>query len=622
MNIKKVSGKAVVSEVNHARHQVGKGLGALGVSVLALVSAIFLAKIYFPRIGFPLWDVAEHSWVGVELVRALARGNILRLLDITNRSVLWPFMHGYLLVPFYLLFGISLKSAVLASLTTYVATVITLFFAGIGLDGKPATGFIASILAMLSPLYLIYAGLPMLEIFGALFTALTFCFYLHSIRRPESSVYTYLWGLFLTITVFTKYNYGLFLALAILLNEAWSLRPEQRKWLKEAWSPLPGLVSFRWLAILSLFYLLPLFFALALGGFDIRWQGKPLVALHRPGKPLYYYLLFLLVWIWFNRRHLPVLPHNSRLRLLLKTTFLPILIWFLIPYPNRVDNFIRFTVSGSTGVPILSWHGLSFYFRSLATDYFSSVMLFVLVVLLFGLSFLWKKRAIRVVQIYAILVFLLMTVHQFKEARAIFTLLPALWLCASTTASRLLLRIPSVLSRRIMTTLLVLSLGVYGFLAVPSIYGRKLPDAYPSYHAPSGLDNMLSYLDLHTQDVKSFRYIGASNVLNPGLFRWHFLVPRPGFALAGGVPREPSYLERKLTHWRTGYEPLPPRWSEEMVAIFEIPPASPLYNLGDARTQAEERHLVEKRKLLSPYALYGDTSFAALGIRLKVYKRH
>jgi 4-amino-4-deoxy-L-arabinose transferase-like glycosyltransferase len=187
-------------------------------------------------------DEAGHALPAARMAIALREGNLRGFLEATQREVVWPFLHPWVVTPFFLACGISARVARLASLVTF----------GVGLtllpalarelargsdreDGAHRESSSPALLGWLSAALLVTATTwelvctVMSEALGMALTLAVLLAEARAARRQRISGYL-VCGVLVAATFFTKYSYGLPLMAAILLSLAWRGR-------RGAWAP-------------------------------------------------------------------------------------------------------------------------------------------------------------------------------------------------------------------------------------------------------------------------------------------------------------------------------------------------------------------------------------------------
>jgi 4-amino-4-deoxy-L-arabinose transferase-like glycosyltransferase len=177
-------------------------------------------------------DEAGHALPAARMALALREGSVHGFLDATRREVVWPFMHPWVVTPFFLAFGVSAHVARLASVVAFSAALALVPFVarelalGTEADAGPHRGGSPSVmLGWLSIAVLLTATTwelvctVMSEPLGTALTLAALGIEAHAARRGRIGGHV-LCGLLAAATFFTKYSYGVPLMAAILLARA------------------------------------------------------------------------------------------------------------------------------------------------------------------------------------------------------------------------------------------------------------------------------------------------------------------------------------------------------------------------------------------------------------------
>ena len=519
----------------HAAERWIQAALSLGIGACLALQTHGIYREWGHRADYLYWDPAAHAWYGVRISVALRQLDLQGLLSALNEQVLWPPLHSLLQIPFQLAFGPGFRAASLCSFAFLALTFPALTFLhqqgapqrAVGFP--PASGYrrhpaglarrcavdwagwlVLMAFAASSPYYAGFGSTPMLEIFGAAFTAFAAALYLRASRWFPAS---------LTLLFFLKYNYCLYLLLPILLLRAveWAqahrIRDVRRK---------P--TAYLWFLAL---YLASLAVIFVTGGFRI---GK--LSVRGIGNPLYVLLLIVVVraairgeiaagwrrirgsgWEWFA---------------------VPVLLWLIIPVPNRVRMLVSFAVNvplGGHTPSEMSYY--TFHFRALSV-YFSSWWLEALClagavgcVVLF-----WRRRDVRVAALLFALPFLLMTLNQNKQERFLFTFVFALWILCGWAVSR----IPVAAVR--------LAAAAFSCVACAlhyDLHAAREQVAWP--FVPPAVEAPVAFLAEQAARAEDVRILGTVNEMSPGLLAFHISRasgvaggPRLGFDLKGNAP--------------------------------------------------------------------------------------
>jgi hypothetical protein len=470
------------------------------------------------RADYLYWDPAAHAWYGARIALAVRSIDILSLLSTVNEQVLWPPLHSLLQLPFQLILGPGFRAASICSFVFLALTfpALAFLYQQFERDGENAGGaawagwFVLMTFTASSPYYAGFGSMPMLEIFGAAFTAFSAALFLrHSRWFPAS----------LALLFFLKYNYCLYLLMPILFLHAIEWIRQDR--LREFWRERS---SFQWFVAVYLACLAAIFVT---GGFRI---GK--LSVRGIGNPLYILLLIVVGRAMIRRQFIDAW---RRIRGTGWEWFaVPVLLWLLIPVPNRVRTLVSFAVNAP-----LSGHSpaeasyYTFYFRALSV-YFSTWWLGGMCLAgAAACAFLLRRnRSVRFAFLLFVLAFLLMTLNQNKQERFLFTFTFALWILCSFAVSR----IPQAVVRAgIAAALALLCVNYY------DIRTTREQVAWP--FVPLSVEEPVQFLSKQTAGAENARILGASNEMSPALLAFHVARasgsanrPRLGWDLEKAVP--------------------------------------------------------------------------------------
>ncbi len=548
-------------------------LALAAVVWLAVGAGAGLSRICTAGRGLPQWDSATHGLAGVDLAHAMRGGDILGFLAGINRQALWPPAHSLLLFPWLLALGDDYATANRLSSILFSATVLALYLAGLKLHPRRGAwvGAAAAALALLSPLYRLFGTLCMLEMPGAFLLSLAVCCHVWADDPRAPRVLLATAGASSAALFLCKYNYGL-LWLAPLAAHEWLGLPSPRRAAyvahARAW-----LGSRRWLRPFPLFmlaYLLALAAILVTGGWVIEVMGVR-VSIRSPGNPAYLFYVLALGWALLRIRRTGGWRAawqriGPRERVLATTLLLPLALYLLIPYPNRIKELFGFITNRESGPSLWSLDGLLFYPRAFAEEYSLSPGLGWAVL---ALALLPPRRCAardpRRLVYLALWVGLLATAaHHYRQPRFLFTTAVLVWLNAARAAVALL---DAALSRWRMTapreaiwTCLI---------AAPLVWaGRETPSAeatlarHRAWNSAATIEPVLEcVLDQVEQAGQRSVLLGYSNGLSPALLAWQRRLTHPAIP-DDRLPRklewlpadagESAILERITTLRRSG----------------------------------------------------------------------
>ena len=527
------------------------GIVALaGILAMAAAVAVRLAGICVTGAGLPLWDGSAHGLAGVELARALRRGDLLAFLLGINRQVLWPFVHPLMLTPWLLLRGDGFAAADQFSSLLYAGTVLAVFAAGWSLH--PTRGAwvatAAAVLVLLAPEYRLFGTLTMLEMPGAFLLAVTLALWVRTLEEPCSRPLLAAAGLSTTALFLCKYNYGLLWLVPLAWHELSAGPAAPREPLiRRALAALRGRRWTRPFPLFMVIYAAGLVAIQVTGGGVFEILGTR-ISVRSPGNAAYVYYLLLLGWAGLRihrtggagRAWRSLAP---RARILVGTVVLPLGVWFLIPVPNRVKNLFGFVSNRDSGAPIWTLPGLSFYPKAFVQDYSPAPLVGWLVLALAVVPAPGGRKADRL--LYSAFAFGLLAtmVHRYHDPRFLFTVALLVWLRAARTAVAIADRLLAARRTRSWVEEAVWSAGLVALLAwswgaAPSRAATEA--AHRGWYTPSGFGDVLDrVLERASQSRDGSVLLGYSNRLSPGLLRWEALLTRPGLPAAGLPGRVP-----------------------------------------------------------------------------------
>lgn len=476
------------------------------------------------RADWLYWDPAAHALYGVRIAEAVRHLRILELLKTLNEQTLWPPLHSLLQLPFQFLFGPGFYASALCSFVFLALVFPALTYLYQRCSESWAGWAVLMAFAASSPYYAGFGSMPMLEIFGAALAAMSAALYLKSSRWFPLS---------LALLFFLKYNYCLYVLMPVLAWESLQFRSARRT--------LPRMTPFGWFIAV---YLLLMGIILVTGGFKI---GK--LSMRGIGNPLYALFLIVLIraaikgqyreawrgirgtgWEWFA---------------------VPVLVWLIIPVPNRVKTLVSFAINASLGgghTSKLSYY--TFYFNALYV-YFSTWWLETLCAIgaiTIAVMFRRRKEVAFLALMFA-LPFALMTLNQNKQERFLFTFVPALWALCALAVSRL----PHAAVRA--AAAIAVCACCFWFYDVKTV---EVQVAWP--FVPLTVEAPVGYVAAAAADAREVRVLGTLNEMSPALIAYHIMRAAAG--------RSVPHLE-----WEVEKNPPP---GTRIIAINGEPPGAAL----------------------------------------------
>jgi hypothetical protein len=552
---------------------IGVAFGAF-LQFLALLHGQSAAAIA-ERCLLPQWDQAAHALEGWDVYAALRAGRIDRAVwELWSQGV-WPFLHSLVLVPFYALRGPEFASAIEASRAAFllVGAAGAFFLARLfpGFFAIPIVAFLAFLST--SRLYAAYSGMAMLEIFGALAALIVFLAGQEYSRRNTASAARF-FAISLTALFFTKFNYFFLVAVPILVFEivrASTGTPFRRTMETALAGTRRALGNKTGKAVLAGL----LFFGAvrATGGFDLVLFGHE-ISVHGVGGGGYVivYLILWKVWDLHRRGRIDwdaLCARDPRIRPLLVYFFVPVAVWFAIPIPNHLRDFVGFLVNRRTeGREGLA--GLAYYIDVLAHDYFWNGWVLAISAALFAASvvrFRSRPWAVRLLACTAPIQLAMIFFHPMREERFLFLAPLSIWLVAAYEIGRALSGSPALRAASAV-------LAAAGALALAATSPSRVRDerfqamASRNFAAACDLDRAFDRIRRSAGEGARVAFLGKSNTLSPALVQWELGAPA-GFPHAIG-----SVSSRKLealdgaTHVVLA-EPDPEHGNEEIQPSYE-----------------------------------------------------
>ncbi len=413
------------------------------------------------------------------------------ILSVLNEQVLWPPLHSFLQSPFMVVLGKNFVASSICSMVFLGLFFVALTFCYQQLSTSWFGLGILLLFASTSPFLLAYGTMPMLEVFGAFFTAISAGLYLKNSKWFPLS---------LTLLFFLKYNYCVYVLMLFLLLEYGPRVFE--KFRSKKFRILFGLSNFQ---IFIITYLIVLLSILITGGFKI---GS--LSVRGIGNPLYFLYLMILARTIITKQYIGI--YNKIKRTGWESFIIPVALWLLIPIPNRVKTLVSFGISAPlSGHSPRHFSYYSYYFENLNV-YFASVIILALctglaIVLVFTH---WRDKRILFLIGLFVLPFLLMTVNQNKQERYLYTFIFSLWILAAVFIGNL--------SRFVLRSVCAITLCTLTIFSYDSTDTTKLI-AWP--FVPACLDEPLRFIASSVVDANRIITLGVSNDFRPALIMYH-----------------------------------------------------------------------------------------------------
>jgi hypothetical protein len=201
-----------------------KGFIFVLAAVLLVSGVVFVNRIVlgdaFNR------EEAQHALYSLWLWRDIHAGDWAGFWHDTQRQMVWPFLHSWILSVFFFIFGVSYVSARFLSLVFFLGTIVLIYLLSNKLcDIKGwRVGIVAVLLALTSPIMIRFASENMIEGLGALLFLSAAYLYVISEERKITIEYVFL-GILIALSIYTNYLYAYLLIPAFLVMTLKKLGP-------------------------------------------------------------------------------------------------------------------------------------------------------------------------------------------------------------------------------------------------------------------------------------------------------------------------------------------------------------------------------------------------------------
>jgi len=569
----------------------------------------------------------------VILADSIRRGDALGFLAGLNRQVTWPFVDSLFRLPAFLLLGDRTESGDLVSSALYAGTLAAVFLVGLKLHptrGVPAACLLVAVM-LLSPAYLFYGTVTMLEITGVFLLSLTLALLSRAEpgpgeRRPLEAA-----GLGSAALFLCKYNFGLLWLLPLGLHESTAAWPDWPARLGRKTSGLiRGLKRPRPFTVFVLVYVAALLGIFMTGGGEIKVGGHA-VSLRTPWHLAYYLYVVLVIRLFLRWRRDPEglraawrsIP--ERVRVLLATIGLPLAVWFLIPYPNRVRAFFRFASNRQEAVSADALHRIGFYPQAFAHDYAPSPILGYAILALAVIPPPASKNRLdlgRLLYLAFWIAVLATALHGYQQSRFFFVAALFVWLRAAQSFVWLIDRAMTAFIRRGAVRDAAWGAGLLALVGGGLALGPDLARtraAHRAFESPAEFGAVLERITREAiQSDRPTVLLGYSNRLSTPLVSWQFSRARPEVG-PSRIPERLPWLPRgsgdSLLQQRVDF--LESRGKRILAAL---PTAdSPLLN-GEYRGEIWADSAVVDRLVRSgELVTESDTLFAGVGVRVRSF---
>ena len=460
------------------------------VGVFCAIHVYSFYEVHLDRSDFLYWDPAAHAYYGVQIAEDIKQLDFLHLLLDTNEQVSWPPLHSFLQIPFQFFFGSSFYSSAICSFVFFALFFPAITYLFHQLDTDWAGWLVLMALTATSPYYSGYSSMPMLEIFGAVLTAFSAALYLKKSKWFPLS---------LALLFFLKYNYCIYILIAVAIDQGIEYvkkHPAPFHSFRIAWSP------FRIFVFLYLLFLLAIFIT---GGFQI---GK--LQVRGIGNPLYFLLWIVVIRALVLGQHKKIWAQISGTGW--KWFVIPVLIWLLIPIPNRVRTIVSFAINaplGGSSPSELSYY--TFYFDALSVYFANHWFALVCTIGAGAVCILFRKdRRVLFLGLLFVLPFLLMTLNQNKQERYLFTFVFVVWVLFSYGIAR-------IKRSWVRSVAGVFVCGILLYHYDTSAVQKTV--AWP--FVPKEVEAPVQFIVEQTSGAKEIRILGVTNQMSPALLAYH-----------------------------------------------------------------------------------------------------
>jgi len=171
-------------------------------------------------------EEAQHGLYGLWVYRDVQGLDWPAFWHDTQRQMIWPFLHSWILAVFFFIFGVGYVTARSLSLVIFFASLYLVYLISLKTSFKngPRIGMIAVILGLTSPLMLRFASENMIEGFGALlFLAAAYTYTL--CEEKKITLEYFILAFLISLSIFTNYIYAYIMIVAFLIVTLAKLGP-------------------------------------------------------------------------------------------------------------------------------------------------------------------------------------------------------------------------------------------------------------------------------------------------------------------------------------------------------------------------------------------------------------
>jgi len=201
-----------------------RGLTFVLVAILVVTGIIFVNRILLGD-AFSK-EEAQHALYGLWILKDIQSLDLVSFWYDTQRQMVWPFLHSWVLSFFFLFFGAGYSAARLLSLLLYMASVFMVYVLSTHLSQKTGykIGIVAAALALTSPMMIHYASSNMLEGLGAFLFLASVYTYIVCEERKITLEYVFL-AIFIGLSIYTNYIYAYLMIPAFMLMTIIKIEP-------------------------------------------------------------------------------------------------------------------------------------------------------------------------------------------------------------------------------------------------------------------------------------------------------------------------------------------------------------------------------------------------------------
>ena len=202
----------------------GKGLILVLLAILLVGGVVFTHQVLLGDTFNK--EEAQHALYAFWLTRDLQALDWGAFFYDTQRQMVWPFLHSWVLTLFFLVFGVSYFSARLLSFVLFLSLLFFIYFFSTKVCAKegPKIGVFSVLLALTSPLMLRFAAQNTLEGISALLFLAAAYVYILCEERKIMLEYVFL-AVLIGLSIYTNYLYAYLMLPAFLVVTLSKLGP-------------------------------------------------------------------------------------------------------------------------------------------------------------------------------------------------------------------------------------------------------------------------------------------------------------------------------------------------------------------------------------------------------------